>query len=754
MCRLRPRPLSQEAVRTLASERLGTPVEDAFAAECHRISGGVPFLVHELLAAVIADGLPGTGATAGRISGLGSHAIAQAALVRPGARSPHAPAVGRAVAVLGRYADTRRVAALAGVDASAVLEGVDALVATNVLTPGDPLTFTHPILRSAVHEDMGVAERSSAHARAARLLVDEGAPLAEAATHLLFTEPGTAPRAIELLRGAAEAAGVAGAPAEAATYLRRALADAEAADLRAELLYALGVAGRAAGDARAVADLEEALRLERDPWRRAAIARDLGELLAVAGATSTAVELCDAALAELGDRDRELSIRLETVWAGAAFYGVGHYDAFNRRHARLRELAMSSNGPIHPLAFLLAAAAAVTADRPGDVVALIERGSDAEFLGTEEGAVFAPQALVALASLEELDRFEALMADLVDKQATRGSVFAFLVLTSHRALLYSRRGQLAAAEAALRGLFSVAGDHELLFAIAAFSALHYAVEALVERPSLADLAALAETLDTEVVMPRPILAGQVLEVRGRVRLGGGDIAGAVEALRGSAEAFASAHCLNPNHAGWRPWLAIALRGSDPAEARRLATDAVALARELGLARAHGVALRALGLVTGGHDGIDLLHAALAELEKIDAPFERARTFVELGSALRRANRRRDAREPLRTGLELARRCGADRLQATAFQELKATGARPRALVLTGVDSLTPSEDRVARMAARGMSNPEIGQALFVTLNTVEGHLRQVYRKLDITSRKELPSVLEAAAPGERASPGT
>jgi DNA-binding CsgD family transcriptional regulator len=66
-------------------------------------------------------------------------------------------------------------------------------------------------------------------------------------------------------------------------------------------------------------------------------------------------------------------------------------------------------------------------------------------------------------------------------------------------------------------------------------------------------------------------------------------------------------------------------------------------------------------------------------------------------------------------------------------------------VLTGLQALTPSERRIAELAAQGMSNPEIAQALFVTLNTVEGHLRHVYQKLSISSRRELGGVLEPAA---------
>jgi DNA-binding CsgD family transcriptional regulator len=81
-----------------------------------------------------------------------------------------------------------------------------------------------------------------------------------------------------------------------------------------------------------------------------------------------------------------------------------------------------------------------------------------------------------------------------------------------------------------------------------------------------------------------------------------------------------------------------------------------------------------------------------------------------------------------------------------MDELRATGARPRRATLTGLEALTPSERRVAELAAAGMSNPEIAQAVFVTLNTVEGHLRHVYQKLSVSSRTELPAALRSAVP--------
>ena len=128
-----------------------------------------------------------------------------------------------------------------------------------------------------------------------------------------------------------------------------------------------------------------------------------------------------------------------------------------------------------------------------------------------------------------------------------------------------------------------------------------------------------------------------------------------------------------------------------------------------------------------------------------ARLEHAKALVELGAALRRGNRRSDAREYLRQGLELAHRLGASALAERAQTELAATGARPRRLMLTGVDALTPSERRVADMAAENMTNKDIAQALFVTPKTVEVHLSSVYRKLQIASRAQL---LDALASGD------
>ena len=132
------------------------------------------------------------------------------------------------------------------------------------------------------------------------------------------------------------------------------------------------------------------------------------------------------------------------------------------------------------------------------------------------------------------------------------------------------------------------------------------------------------------------------------------------------------------------------------------------------------------------------------VESSPAKLEHAKARTELGAALRRANRRSEAREHLRQAVELATICGATALAERAERELLATGARPRRVALSGVDSLTPSERRVAEMAAEGPTNREIAQTLFVTQRTVEVHLTSIYRKLAISSRSQLAAALADA----------
>src|SRR5207248_8600487 len=116
-----------------------------------------------------------------------------------------------------------------------------------------------------------------------------------------------------------------------------------------------------------------------------------------------------------------------------------------------------------------------------------------------------------------------------------------------------------------------------------------------------------------------------------------------------------------------------------------------------------------------------------------------------GATLRAAGQRRAAREPLLEALSLAARCGARTLERRARAELGTIGIRPRTTDRAGVNSLTPSERRVVELAAAGGTNRQIAQALFVTEKTVETHLGRAFRKLDVSSRRQLPDVLARVA---------
>jgi DNA-binding CsgD family transcriptional regulator len=235
----------------------------------------------------------------------------------------------------------------------------------------------------------------------------------------------------------------------------------------------------------------------------------------------------------------------------------------------------------------------------------------------------------------------------------------------------------------------------------------------------------------------------VLWVRGRLRLAQARPEEALGDLLAAGRLLGELHAPNPAYAAWRSDAALALLALERRdEGRRLVAEELELARAFGGPRAVGVALRGLGLVEGGEAGLGLLREAVSVLAGSQAPLERARALTDLGAAVRRHGRRSDSRDPLRTALDLAHGCGATALAERARTELLASGARPRRVVLSGVEALTPSERRVAQMAAAGMRNREIAQALFVTLRTVEVHLTHSYQKLDIGSRDELPAALE------------
>jgi DNA-binding CsgD family transcriptional regulator len=234
--------------------------------------------------------------------------------------------------------------------------------------------------------------------------------------------------------------------------------------------------------------------------------------------------------------------------------------------------------------------------------------------------------------------------------------------------------------------------------------------------------------------------------RGRLRVAQGRVAEGLEDFLGLGVDLTRAIVTCPSYLPWRSAAALAeLALGDRESAERHAEEELELARAFGAPRALGVAKHAAGVVAGGDRGALLLREAIEAFERGDARLDRARALADLGALLRRRNRRTEARELLRESLDAAHRSGAKLLSERADTELRATGARPRRVVLTGLDSLTASEGRIAELARQGLSNREIAQMLFITTRTVEGHLTSVFRKLRVDSRDELPAALVSGA---------
>jgi DNA-binding CsgD family transcriptional regulator len=195
---------------------------------------------------------------------------------------------------------------------------------------------------------------------------------------------------------------------------------------------------------------------------------------------------------------------------------------------------------------------------------------------------------------------------------------------------------------------------------------------------------------------------------------------------------------------WRaPAVLANVRLGRPGPAIELAEDLLTLARAWGRPGQLGKALHIRALAEGDDSALlKRLPEAIELTARSEFRYHHAPALVDLGAALRRLKRPSEARVPLREGLEIAERGGAKLVADRARAELEATGERRRKTQwLSGIDSLTPSERRVAEMAAQSMSNKEIAQALFVTLKTVEIHLTQTYRKLGISSRSDLSDAL-------------
>lgn len=737
-----PSPLSLDAAAMLLAEELERQPDPDFVAACHEMSGGNPFLLHELARHLLAQGIDPTAAHAARVRDQVPERVARMILVRLDRLPPEATVVARSLSVLGEGSDHGLLAAMDGADPEGTLQAADELRANAIFADSPSPGFVHPLVRNAVYAGMSVGERSRAHGLAAALLREREASPERIATQLLATEPRGEGATVEMLLEAGTQALSAGAPRSAIAYLARALREPPPARLRSAVLDPLLTASFRAADQAAFSEAEEEVLAEwaRNPSVRSRWAMQLTMLMALGGrfeeAASMLAEAIEVAVSE-DDMERAYQLQAQLSTLAAILPSVPEVEIPDH------SAEIDPNSPTGRLKAAMEVRAATVDGNAAEVAEAAKRAlsNDASIFAEEPELAAAQIAVMTLVAVDEVAAARHAAQRALAIAQERGATPELVRARFLNGFTAWGEGDLLAAEADLRQAIDVARLAGILPLVVFYTPA--LAEVLIERDEL-DVA--ERELEGIGVAEGPILMqslnGMTLLIRGHLRFERGDFERAAEdfdvlATEEVRTQFGPGPAASASPWAVKAWLALGRE----AEARELAEEMMAWARAKGALSSVSHVARAVAATREGEEAVALLEEAADLLKSSPRRLERAHALVELGATLRSQGRRADARAPLREAFKLARRCGAARIARRANDELEATGETVRRYAPIGVESLTPSERRVAELAAEGMTNRQIGQLLFVTVKTVEAHLSAAYNKLDIRSRRELADAL-------------
>jgi tetratricopeptide (TPR) repeat protein len=707
------------------------------------VTAGNPFYLHELLIELDSgeDDL-GTPSLA-EISQITPPSVLRSLLVRLQRLDPDAGALARAAAVLGDGGTLRHAAALADLAVPAAAAALDALAGAHLLAAGEPLRFIHPLVRTAIYSEIPAARRARDHGRAAALLAAEQPVPEIVALHLLHAPRRADPGTVETLRAAAERARAHGAPEPAVRYLRRAIEEPPPPEQRPELLVELARAETAIGATEAPERLRTAIEMTLDERRRAEILLELGWLGHHAGRFAEAAEAFEQGLATAAaDSDPELAAELEAGYLVCATLIPERAVGAVQRIREIESQGGEIRSPAHRMLLAQVLFMRTMASGPRDeILELAHRiWAKGELLREEGAESHALWHVIGALSWAD-DYATALSAADQVIAAAAGHGWALAEAQGRYARSWPNywMGRLREAQGDAQAAIDIwHGGLETYLPAAVYWFGRASIE--LGEPGRAERA-LSLVGDPERWRGTGMI-GFIHALEGYLHAHGGRMREAAACQLACGEVMESLLITNPGVMPWRSAAAVALRAAGETErALGLARAELELARACGGPRAIGVGLIAVGVCTPGPAGIECLTEAVEALEGCGARLEHARALIELGAAIRRGGRRRDARTHLQAGIALAQDAGAVVLARYAETELRAAGARPRRATETGRDVLTASERRAAELAALGHTNRAIAVMLQVSVKAVEWHLHQAYRKLDISGRRQLPSAL-------------
>ena len=716
LTRLRLGGLDASAVQTLLGERLGLALTRPTLLQVVEASGGNPFFALELGRALdhrtVAPGEP-----------LPVPATLKELVARRLALLPTGTLDALGLAALAGDCTVELLARALGADPWELLcPAIDAEV---VEVTDNGVRFTHPLLASVSRAGMDVGLRRDAHRRLATAVTDPE----QRARHLALAADGPDPSIAVALDRAARDASRRGAPAAAAELARLAaeLTPPDAVDERADRLITAAEHHRLAGEHAATrALLRPLVDVLPTGHRRARALFCLGWTEGIGRGR----ELCEQALDEAEGAP---------ALAAAIRHLLGYVELVAGRLNRAREQAAAAVRDAKAAGDKLTYAHATSLLFLVDFLAGRRPSEDAlgDALALEEAIDAAPRptppSVVQALRLMYLDRFDEAreaFAHALRRAANRGDQEMVEAVRFHSARLELRAGDWARAAELTDQISELAGQD-----LGHRSGLRAWIRA--------QLAAYEGHESAAAYAADAVTAGDGLEIRklemqallGFLALSRGDTAESVRLLEPLPTRLRELGYGEPSHLQAIPNLVeayVELGKQDDArpllewyERRSRMLD-----HPLGLVQA----ARCSGLLAAASDNVDaaVAHFDAALAFRLPEPLENARTLLARGIVLRRANRRRDARDALEEACAIFDRLGASQWAARARGELARVAGRPPSR-----DHLTATERRVADLVADGRSNKEVAAALFVTVKGVEAHLSRIYRKLGIKSRAEL-----------------
>lgn len=721
--RIRLSPLNVEELHAAVSSRLRRRFSRPTIGRIHQVSGGNPFYAIELARSIddqssdLDTSLPGT--------------LTDVVRTRLGALDPDVDDALLAASCLAAPT-VESVSKATMTDADRLVALLEIAEAKGVITiDGNQVRFAHPLLATGIYTRATLDRRRSVHRRLAAI-VDEPELRAR---HLALATTNGDEVTLHALDTAADSARARGAPAAAAELMDLAIGlggDTAHRRLRSALHHF------DAGDQeRAAALLEETIQqlpsgeLRAEALSRLAVVRLYGE-----GFTEGTRLLCDA-LEEVHDND---ALRVQTLITLA--YMQFHANQLAEGVQTAEAAVASAEGLANPHLLGMAIGMLVMmrfVAGAGYDDALLRRALELEDPQTYTPLVFRPAVLHALL-LEWTGRLDEARAAL-DKIRTRclenGEEGEHVLISQHVVTNAIWRGDFEAAnlvaEQALQKARQLGGNTAQLLTLN----LRAQLTAFAGQEDTA-----RQAIDDAVECARRTgafrLANRVLAVLGFLELSLSNHQNAVAALQPMLSQFdpETAPTELPD-ASYLPDAVEALVHLDrAAEAEPLVTALENNGRRLDRpwmiavgARARAMLLAARGDVDGA---LEVAAQAMSAHDELPMPFERARTLLTLGRLERRQRKKESATVHLRQALETFEQLGIPLWAERARAELSTAKAGPH-----GSGELTPSEQRVAELAAAGMKNRDVAAALFISPKTVEANLARIYRKLGIKSRAEL-----------------